>query len=238
MGCPYTWRGRISKFFTPLHPHHFFWWPILTILDRLWHILVWLIIGVLVTGILGNFAYTYVTTCKPKSCDVSFTDPRGWPILLLFTAHPLLTIATLVFIIVIVLCSYLAHRHLHMISLYNELGITFAHELRVLNLGDNDAASFPYIITPIQRIYDETIKILYDASIGKKGSKRGILLLGESNSGKTRLTLEVLKKILPHWAVLYWSPNLDTTKLSQIDFLRGKNIVVFIDDLQDYMMVP
>ncbi len=53
----------------------------------------------------------------------------------------------------------------------------------------------------------KAIQGLQDTRGETEHAKRGILVLGESNSVKTRLALEVLRKILPDWLFLRWRPD-------------------------------
>src|SRR2546422_644876 len=76
----------------------------------------------------------------------------------------------------------------------------------LLQLGDESAANFPYVIDPIQGLFNDTVQILLDASTDITRIKRGILIYGESNAGKTRLALETLQRTLPFWPVLRWKP--------------------------------
>jgi tetratricopeptide (TPR) repeat protein len=106
---------------------------------------------------------------------------------------------------------------------------------RSLNLGDDTAANFPYVIAPLENVYNRTIRMLQNASAQTTGSKRGVLLIGESNAGKTRLAYETIKAALPDWHVLRWRPDyiVDTTLVSEAS-TKG-NMVLFIDDLQDFI---
>src|SRR6266852_7536017 len=67
--------------------------------------------------------------------------------------------------------------------------LTLISDLRSesLKLGDAAAAKFPYIIAPIQDVYDNAVHALQHASTDPNRSKCGILIFGESNAGKTRL---------------------------------------------------
>lgn len=106
---------------------------------------------------------------------------------------------------------------------------------RSLNLGDDTAANFPYVIAPLENVYNRTIRALQNTSAQTTGSKRGVLLIGESNAGKTRLAYETIKAALPDWSILRWRPDyiVDTTLVSEASTKR--NVVLFIDDLQDYI---
>ena len=102
-------------------------------------------------------------------------------------------------------------------------------------MGDTTAANFDYIIEPIKDAYDTARQTLHDASVGV-GSKRGILILGIANAGKTRLAFEALTQTLPDWKVLLWNAAYD--RLSEVPspiVSRGSGLVVFIDDLQEYV---
>src|SRR5258708_31985594 len=59
--------------------------------------------------------------------------------------------------------------------------------------------------------------------------------MGESNAGKTRLAYETIKAALPDWNVLRWRPDyiVDGTLVSEAS--SQENVVIFIDDLQDYI---
>ena len=102
-------------------------------------------------------------------------------------------------------------------------------------MGDTTAANFDYITEPIKNAYDIARQALYDASI-KVDSKRGILILGIANAGKTRLAFETLTRTLPNWEVFIWKAVYD--RLSEVPaptVSRGSGLVVFIDDLQEYV---
>ncbi len=95
-------------------------------------------------------------------------------------------------------------------------------------MGAPDEATFPYITEPIQAQYDQAVRALRDASQGRAGARRGILILGYAGAGKTRLAIEALKAALPDWLVLNWNGAANQTLPS----LVGHNYVVFVDDLQ------
>jgi hypothetical protein len=107
--------------------------------------------------------------------------------------------------------------------------------LESFKLGDYTAAKFPYVIVPVQDIYNAAIQALHNVSSETNTVKRGILVLGESNAGKTRLALETLRKTLPNWPVLHWRPDYNIHHAPPVDFIKGKHLIVFIDDLQDYV---
>ncbi len=116
--------------------------------------------------------------------------------------------------------------------------LTTVNDLRLesFKLGGSAPAKFPYIITPIQNIYDDAVHALLSASTDTKHARHGILVLGESNAGKTRLALEALKETLPIWPVLRWRPDYTIDNAPPLEFLDGKKLVLFIDDLQDYAL--
>lgn len=97
-------------------------------------------------------------------------------------------------------------------------------------MGDAAASNFPYITTPIQDTYNAATRALLDASTGT-GIKQGILILGEANAGKTRLAFEAITQVLYDWPVLRLSLTSALDKLP----LSEKHLVIFIDDLQDYV---
>lgn len=114
--------------------------------------------------------------------------------------------------------------------------IPLASQLRQesFKLGDDIAANFVYVQAPVQRGYDTAVHALVDASAGASG-KRGILVQGEANAGKTRLALEALKSALPSWPVLCWSPANTVEQIPPVGSLSEQRLVIFIDDLQDYV---
>ena len=102
-------------------------------------------------------------------------------------------------------------------------------------MGDTNAANFAYITEPIKNAYITARQALHDASIGV-GSKHGILILGIANAGKTRLAFEALTQTLPDWNVLLWNATYDAlSKVPVPTTSRGSGLVVFIDDLQEYV---
>ncbi len=99
-------------------------------------------------------------------------------------------------------------------------------------LGDNAAAAFPYLTKPIQECYEWAAGALRDATYALPSSKRGILITGETNTGKTRLGFEVMRQILPDWYVLVWRPE---DHLSDFESFKDQRLVVFLDDLQEHV---
>src|SRR5258708_4055153 len=113
---------------------------------------------------------------------------------------------------------------------YSELLLASHLRLESFKLGDTTAATFPYVITPIQDTYGNAIQAISDACEKTGSAKRGILVLGESNAGKTRLAVEMLRKTLPDWLVLRWRPNYTIDNAPPVEDLDGKHLVLFIDD--------
>jgi len=105
------------------------------------------------------------------------------------------------------------------------------------NLGDDKAAYFRYITSPIQDAYDQAIQTLDSINTGVRAAKHGILIVGEANAGKTRLAFEALSKILPEWFVIQWNPGNSTDHIPAHTSLNGHDVVVFIDDLQKYVSI-
>ena len=119
------------------------------------------------------------------------------------------------------------------------LQLPYARELvresASFRMGDTAAANFDYITEPIQNAYDTARQTLYDARI-KASPKRGILILGVANAGKTRLAFEALTQTLPSWKVLLWNTAYDAlSKVPPLTVSRNSGLVVFIDDLQEYV---
>jgi tetratricopeptide (TPR) repeat protein len=120
-----------------------------------------------------------------------------------------------------------------------QLILPYARELvresASFRMGDRTAANFDYITEPIKHAYETARQAVHDASIGA-ASKRGILILGIANAGKTRLAFEALTQTLPDWNVLLWNATYDTlSKVPAPTVSRGSGLVVFIDDLQEYV---
>lgn len=115
----------------------------------------------------------------------------------------------------------------------NRLPLILAKELRrdTLNLGPDDAASFPYIVSPVRETFDEIHRGLMRASRGERWP--GALIFGYSGAGKTRLLLEAMLDVLPLWNVLVWRPMYTLKELPARDDLRGRNLVILLDDLQE-----
>lgn len=115
----------------------------------------------------------------------------------------------------------------------------FAKDLQKkgFQLGEDQAADFQYIEKPIRDAYDHAIQTLRNLKVAakaSKASKSGLLIVGIANTGKTRLALEVVMKELPKWPVLCWYSSSRTTDIPQPETLHKKNLVIFIDDLQDF----
>ena len=115
------------------------------------------------------------------------------------------------------------------------LALSKTSGLKSFKLGDDAAANFPYLIDPLREEYSQAIQALQEASDPVKRIKGGILLLGESNAGKTRLALEALKQVLPDWLLLRWQPYYTSNHIPPILALRDKSLVLLLDDLHEYV---
>jgi tetratricopeptide (TPR) repeat protein len=100
-------------------------------------------------------------------------------------------------------------------------------------MGDRVAANYPYVREPVEAIFEQAIATLNAAAKGQH-AKQGVLVLGEANAGKTRLTLEALIATLPDWEMLVWSEAYQENRIPSVEQLKGRNLVVFLDDLQNY----
>src|SRR6266487_1626441 len=218
---------------------HFVRKLVIALLVLIWRFINWIwgaiIIGS-IAGVIGNAVYTYVT--KRQFDPFHF---RSLPIIQFISTHLLGTALAIGFLLILTALSCFTHRYQDVISQRNKIkdasvvNITPAKDLlsKSFNLGDDTAANFPYVVKPIQNVYDETSQALRNASAKTARTKRGILVMGESNAGKTRLAFEILKQTLPSWPVLRWRP--DYTINTPIQYVDSNHIVVFIDDLQDYV---
>ena len=100
-------------------------------------------------------------------------------------------------------------------------------------LGDDKAATFTYVTEPIRTTWEAAMRALTMASDGTSG-KRGVVVVGEANAGKTRLALEVIKQALPDWAVLRWSEAFTAADLPEPSALPSGRLVLFLDDMPNY----
>jgi tetratricopeptide (TPR) repeat protein len=104
-------------------------------------------------------------------------------------------------------------------------------------LGDDAAASFPYVVEPVKEVYNQSIQILQEALDPTRRVKAGVLFLGESNAGKTRLALESIKQVLSGWLLLRWQPYYTINHIPPIQTIKDKSLVLLLDDLQEYLSV-
>jgi tetratricopeptide (TPR) repeat protein len=98
-------------------------------------------------------------------------------------------------------------------------------------MGDDVAAEIPFVVAPIQNVYQRAVDILSAAKAHAPGAKNGLIVFGVANAGKTRLAFEVTKKVLPSWRTLIWRPGDPQPTVNQID---DEDVVIFIDDLQEH----
>jgi hypothetical protein len=105
-------------------------------------------------------------------------------------------------------------------------------DLTPANLGDEAAASFTYVKQPVEKEYDEAASVIQKIANG--GKDHGVIIVGNANSGKTRMANELIHRNLADWQVLRWTQALTTEELPPPSAIRGRKLVVLIDDLQDY----
>jgi len=127
----------------------------------------------------------------------------------------------------------------HMLQGANAAGpsLDFARDLHreTFKLGDRAAAQFPYVSAPLLEQHRAAVQALRDAGMAES-AKHGILVLGEASAGKTRLALEALVEALPDWPVLRWSTALSINDAPSAGMMVGGDVVVFIDDLHEYVL--
>jgi tetratricopeptide (TPR) repeat protein len=100
-------------------------------------------------------------------------------------------------------------------------------------MGDSAAANFPFIAAPVQQVFDEITRALH-AAADEEGAKSGVLIVGPANAGKTRLAYEAIRRTLPEWWVVRWNEAYKAADLPSPETLHERDIVFFIDDLQEY----
>jgi tetratricopeptide (TPR) repeat protein len=100
----------------------------------------------------------------------------------------------------------------------------------LFSMGDPRAATFPYIVEPVQGAYDATVSGL-GAAAKAPPSRRGVLVVGKTNTGKTRLAFEALTHALPQWWVLRSEV---AQQLPPEEAFAGRDVVPFVDDVQNY----
>ena len=199
-----------------------------------------IIVWALSAGTLGSLIASYLYTCYTSKNCPTLSQPQGWgflqPLVSFISLHGWLVGLCPAIITVLGICSYLAYRKKRLRETAREKLIRAKNlRLRSFDLGDNTAATFPYIISPVQEEFDEAKRVLQAAGSKHGSAKRGILVLGESNAGKTRLVLEVLKKALPRWKVLRWHTGYTWEKNGPLQAsFNNKSLVLLIDDLQNY----
>ncbi len=118
--------------------------------------------------------------------------------------------------------------------------LPLARDLRTESFMLGDPEQFPYVRAPVQAAYLQATEALREASedgyFSQQAMVRGIFVVGESNAGKTRFAVEVLKETLPAWPVLRWQADFTRDMFPPIASLSGKKLVLFLDDLQDYVL--
>lgn len=65
-------------------------------------------------------------------------------------------------------------------------------------------------------------------------ARRGIVIMGEANVGKSRLMFEALTATLPEWSALLWSEARTTAEIPPSEGLRDRDVVIVLDDLHLY----
>ena len=115
--------------------------------------------------------------------------------------------------------------------------LTPASELKLesFKLGNPTAATYHYVLAPIEEVFAAALEALRAASERSSNARCGLLIFGEANAGKTRLAVEALRAALPSWPVLRWKPDSTKDDIPPVEFLQGKYLVLFVDDLQDYV---
>ena len=111
--------------------------------------------------------------------------------------------------------------------------LPLARDLRAVSfkMGDDVAAEMPFIVSPIQQVYDHAVTILQGDAGRSPDARNGLIILGVANAGKTRLAFEVVKKVLPNWRVLIWRPDDPQPSIGQ---LENQDVLIFVDDLQEH----
>ncbi len=79
---------------------------------------------------------------------------------------------------------------------------------------------------------DQARMALRAAAAGDHGAPLGICVYGRAGQGKTRLAWEAALAVVPRWTLLRW-PH-EASEPFDLSRVRGRRIVLWLDDLQDY----
>jgi|GEM_PF-6058335 len=116
-----------------------------------------------------------------------------------------------------------------------KLPLILARDLTRERMGDDHAATFPLVTTPqLTRARERAEAVLASFMGDTIPIKRGILVVGESNVGKTRLAFDTLTEVLRDWYVLRWQVGASEAQLPLAD-IEDHKVAVFVDDLQEYV---
>jgi hypothetical protein len=225
--------------FKPAILQRFVWEPTISLLAQLWRFIVWawkiIVIGGLLAGILGNYAYTYISAGK-----FEYTDLSKLPLLQTIAVHPFTTSISVTIGLIPILLSYLANRSL--LSSKERRSTEYVLKL-VKDLDPNDYI-FPYIkdaylrrqgvsSSPnIDAIAQEELHNIAFQTVTPLRTSLGICIFGRPTQGKTRLAWETIRSVLPRWTLVKWPHE----EQHPFDFAaqHGRNLILWLDDLHEF----
>ncbi len=194
--------------------------PVLSALAWLWYGLFWFWCTLLLSWLTAAYASVLITAGGRDSIDI--------PVLRLAQDHPWPVLLTLALLVLLTPVAYLAYRHRRPWSPYVLK--------RVIDLAPVADRFVPRYLSSfyLYRVADPDAREALRLAARHTGDKAplGICVTGAPMLGKSRLAWEALLAELPDWTLVRWPlegrPRLDLAAL------RGRRVVLWLDDLQKY----
>lgn len=122
---------------------------------------------------------------------------------------------------------------------WREISIGSVRNLRhnSLNLGDDFAADFPYVGERFEELVASARRKSHELVSGHSRSK-GWLILGQSNSGKSRLAFEITKQVFPEWSYVVWTSAMPPLDQASIESIKGNSVALILDGLDELSVRP
>src|SRR5260221_3998736 len=168
---------------------------------RVFYVLIVTVVGALIV----NFVYQLAID------QSTLTHPEKWPIwqaiMRAYQANHVVFVVVVAMLVTAFAVGWWVDAHPPAETTYHDL--PFVRDLRPVSfkLGDDAAASGPYIVAPVRESYDAALSALREASARAPQAKNGVLVMGVATAGKTRLAFEVVRAALADWRVLIWRPD-------------------------------